>query len=1028
MAPNRPKSPKERRDAKNARSFIGRTEQQDQFTRSLVQPDHVDAKLIFSISGQGGVGKTSLLREFRQIAEKAGHVVAYVDEGVATNRVDDVPEAMHRLAEDLERQNFKFDKFRERYKAYRVKKQEMEADPEAPKGFVGDATRGLVKVALDVGKSSVPVVGGMLDSEMLASKAGELMNYGVERFRGKDEERLIKETLEVLTPLFLEGVKRIPVEKTLVLMLDTYEVTGAFLDEWVRGLLDEDYGKLERSILLCIGGREPIDRNAWDEWESMIARSPLEPFTRAEAEAFLVGKQIKSAAVIEEIWRLSSGGLPLLVSMMAAPAPTSADAVVDPCVDAVNRFLVWETDGGRRDLAQDAACARVLNADVVAALGEGSFEWLSGCAFVLRDGARWRYHLVVREQMLRYLEQKSPKRYGEVHGKLAAYYNGLRNGLGLEAGKEAEDETWREHSLEWIYHELCAAPQAKLGLALNGFLGALKQSRNFAKSWAASMLQAGQESKCETLQKWGDRLRNGMESATQKRYEEVVVCLTTLLAEKLISEKLKSVAFDQRGYAYRQLGDQKLSLQDMLKAVELNAEDATYQFGLALTHQNLGDYDAAITQYQRAIKLNPEYASAYNNLGSVYSAQKRYEEAITQYKCAIELNPKSANTCNNLAITYNVQKRYEEAIAQYQCAIKLNPKNALTYNSLGSVYLGQKRYEEAITAYQRAILLSPEYASAYNNLGITYYDQKSYEEAITAYQRAILLSPEYAYAYNNLGNTYKAQKRYEEAIAAYQRSIELDPLYANAFGGLGITYAAQKCYEKAIIQYQRTIELNPEDAIAYNNLGVTYKNQKLYEKAITQYERAIKLNPNLKQALVNRGQIYRLMRRYEDALKQFDHLIELDSEYRSAIRNRGEVYLEIGQTEKAVEDFSRAIEPDAEAKWAYYLRAIAYLKLNQPEPAENDFQKAISTSTSKYEKDPIDWCNTFNLALYHLAAAHPEESDRLYTSNLAAPIEWLQMAIDDLDDFLHLCPDHSQAQQAKQLLQGAIDAAQPTTL
>jgi hypothetical protein len=42
---------------------------------------------------------------------------------------------------------------------------------------------------------------------------------------------------------------------------------------------------------------------------------------------------------------------------------------------------------------------------------------------------------------------------------------------------------------------------------------------------------------------------------------------------------------------------------------------------------------------------------------------------------------------------------------------------------------------------------------------------------------------------------------------------------------------------------------------------------------------------------------------------------------------------------------------------------------------------------------PIDYQNTFNLALYHLAAAHPEESDRRYTSNLTAPIEWLQIAI-----------------------------------
>jgi hypothetical protein len=60
-------------------------------------------------------------------------------------------------------------------------------------------------------------------------------------------------------------------------------------------------------------------------------------------------------------------------------------------------------------------------------------------------------------------------------------------------------------------------------------------------------------------------------------------------------------------------------------------------------------------------------------------------------------------------------------------------------------------------------------------------------------------------------------------------------------------------------------------------------------------------------------------------------------------------------------------------------------------------------------------------AFYHLAAANQAESDRLYTTTLTAPKEWLEMAIGDLDDFLQLFPDHSQAQQVRAMLQGAID-------
>ena len=43
-----------------------------------------------------------------------------------------------------------------------------------------------------------------------------------------------------------------------MLLLDTYEVTGTFLDEWVRALLDEKFGALGREVLVCIAGRSLI--------------------------------------------------------------------------------------------------------------------------------------------------------------------------------------------------------------------------------------------------------------------------------------------------------------------------------------------------------------------------------------------------------------------------------------------------------------------------------------------------------------------------------------------------------------------------------------------------------------------------------------------------------------------------------------------------------------------------------------------------------------------------------------------------
>jgi hypothetical protein len=45
-----------------------------------------------------------------------------------------------------------------------------------------------------------------------------------------------------------------------------------------------------------------------------------------------------------------------------------------------------------------------------------------------------------------------------------------------------------------------------------------------------------------------------------------------------------------------------------------------------------------------------------------------------------------------------------------------------------------------------------------------------------------------------------------------------------------------------------------------------------------------------------------------------------------------------------------------------------------------------------------------------------------------AILEMKCFANNNLDDFLHRFPDHPQAQQTKQLLQGTIDCTQPRTV
>jgi tetratricopeptide (TPR) repeat protein len=971
-------------------SFIGRTVQLQQFRSTLATPLEQRETLLFNISGQGGIGKTTLLKQFRRIAEELKGVAAYVDEGSATNAIDNVPKALSRLALDLEKQGYEFKEFQKQYKTYRQKKQELEADPEAPTGFVAGMGKFVTKAGIGVAKS-LPG-GGLLDvvdADGLADHAGQWAGFVTRKLTNKDEVQLVQEPVEVLTPLFLAELNRIAAKKTVVLLLDTYEQTGAFWQDWLLAVLEDRFTEsLPLNCVLVIAGRDPLDRNGWVEWEPWLVRSELEPFSRVEAEEFLVGQGVTAAAVVEEIWRLSSGGLPVLIGMMAQGAPESVGAVSDACEDAVERFLKWEKDEAQRTLALRAALPRVLNQDVLAVVQgeedvERLFGWLKGRSFVVQHPEGWQYHEIVRGQMLRYQRRLSLTTWERLHGQLAAFYDDRRQKLGLEEKTQWQDQMWRDYTLEWLYHSLCETPQRQVGMALNGWLAALKHSRALAREWAETMAEAGAITTCTEMKRWGERLRDSMVAQKENRYEEAISLFTELVSHNQIESAMKALAYVERGSA----------------------------------HYNIQLYNKALEDFNSAIQLDDSYHLAFAWRGYVYEALNQFENAINDYMKSVELDKEYAWSWQSIGNVHRRQKRYENAIASYQQAIKLDPEWASPRANLGDVYRSLKHYEDAEIAYYCAAYFDLTWALPHNDLGNLYREQEHYEEAISSYQRAIELDPQNANYHCNLGNAYKKQKYYDEAIAAYQKAIALDPEWATPHDELGDVYCSLQHYDEAIAANQKAIAIDPKDSWYQNSLGHIYQKQKRYDEAISAYQKAITIDPQDTYAFGNLGQIYCLLGRYSEAIQFCDLALEIDASARWEILQRGYAYLLMKQYDRAIQDFDQAIALAPEEDWYLYCRAIAHLALKHPEAADTDIATAIDLAQAKYDKDPTDWQNTFNLALYHLIANHIDIAEGLYRNAIvAADSDSIHAAQRDLQDFLSLFPDHAIAQEMATLL------------
>ncbi|MGR6541209.1 ATP-binding protein [Streptomyces rochei] len=117
--------------------FVGRRAQLSLFAENLTKDPQEEANpadFLFHVRGVGGVGKSTLLREWQERARGAGGVTAVVDEG----DVHGVPQALTELTRQLAEQSGPLKEFERAAEQYR-KQQEAAAEPVPADGIAAGA-------------------------------------------------------------------------------------------------------------------------------------------------------------------------------------------------------------------------------------------------------------------------------------------------------------------------------------------------------------------------------------------------------------------------------------------------------------------------------------------------------------------------------------------------------------------------------------------------------------------------------------------------------------------------------------------------------------------------------------------------------------------------------------------------------------------------------------------------------------------------------------------------------------------------
>jgi tetratricopeptide (TPR) repeat protein len=678
MNNKKPASRKEMRDRRRRENFVGRSEQMRQFEENFLRDDPL---MVFSVTGEGGVGKSTLLKQFASIASKHNAISVYCDD-----KHTSPASAMGHIAEELAKLKFTHHAFDERYKEYRKLRQEVEGDPKAPRGAIDLITRGVTDAVI---KSVRRVPGASPFLENVDEKAAgetfsQFVHYMIDRWGNKDEVQLMREPERILTPLFLELVTKVTERQRLLLMFDVFERSSASLAPWLLALFVFEYGDFNTHLIFAIAGREPLEQH-WTELVGDICHMPLEPFTPGETRAYLHNRVITDDQLVEQIHE-DTGGLPVLVELLAATNPKPGVPLPDVSKDAVERFLQWVEQEDYRQAALLAAVPRRFNRDLLsAALGNDAtitFNWLATQSFVRRsaeDG--WFYHEKVRELMLRHLRNTTPKDLDATHARMADFFAQSQSELKLE-GKDAYDsETWRKFECERIYHSVSAQSDRNSGVAVNAFLHASRWRWDFSEELVKCCQQSGREKGSQTIHDLADTLSGIYRAYDQDASQTQVDKLGSLERRNYLTTTSRCEIYALRGRLYQRKKNDVEALADFTRAIEL---DEKYDRAIAWrgeVYQHLGRYEEALADFTRAIELDEKYDRAIAWRGVVYRCLGRYEEALADYQIAIELDSEDSNTllgllacCRKLGLIEEYQRWTDSARelfvkkSEYNCA------------------------------------------------------------------------------------------------------------------------------------------------------------------------------------------------------------------------------------------------------------------------------------------------------------------------------------------------------------------------
>jgi len=826
----------------------------ESFERALQKPE--GQPLLFNICGIGGVGKTTLLGRLQEAHTEVNFLEVCFAKTADIETPLKLMRKLHQQARDLSGSETSTDAFAQREQEFTTTLFELSqrsidgtetSSEDARKitswfeRLVWLGTTSFASIS-NQPKSYETSGSGFAPLGAIGEDAEGLKEWIQQRVRNhpatKDQpalQALMLEPVSKLTQAFAESLMQVAQrrERSLVLILDTYEKAQAYLNQWLWQYLVEDTPLASSPVRLVVVGRRSLQIDeGWrklNQDRKLLHETSLKKFDRKKTEDYLQQIGIQSGGTRAKIYKVTKG-LPYYLDWVRKQREGGKEPDFSKGNQAIAELLLQGIDSQQRKILQVVACCRWFDLAIIRYLlgcdisgleqandtAEGYLEWLKHSDFVEFSNRHYRLDDVARDVFRQSYFQDDQSQFRKTNTFLADYFKQQADELVDPQSLLPdlyEDEEWRRLTAEFLYYSLFGKGKEGLRQYIEQvFIAAyLREPDVFMVPFAFIKAELSEESQML------------LPSATNEFFKDSTIALRFgwfFLGQLPKSYKLKFEGEDNLSEEEIEARLQKVenSLQALLEQVG-NLQDGLGK-GVGLIYKSLRcnrsrDIIDSLLQAKRQAELpmtrcRPKLLhSLFSNLGSLLNHIEHYQDALDCFEKALELWEGSALTFSRKGHALFKLERHEEALESYQKAIDLDPKFVDAWINRGDALRELKQYGEAIAACDRALEIDPESSSALNSQALTLSFLKEFEKAIVAIDKAIKLEPEEALFTANRGIVLARAGRYAEALAACEQAVKQDPKHESGYYAKACYYALQGEIEQVIDNLIKALEIAP---------------------------------------------------------------------------------------------------------------------------------------------------------------------------------------------------------------------------